>query len=243
MTLSLSGLSKAQTILPVPAESFDEALSAEPAFDPADELIDSDEGDLNLPPEVIEQSPTLQQWMEEIPNVREDIRNDPSFVTRLQVGYSTFPSSNGEGGFWVGVEDVFIGETPLTVSADYEQTFEGDRTSYGADLHYYVLPLGGYFNLSPILGYRHADSGSDYDIDGANLGIRLRVVPSRTGAADITLDQSWVVGGDDTLSRTQLNFGYAVTDQLRLSTDLAWQGTDSFGDSRVGVNLEWYWDR
>lgn len=194
---------------------------------------------LNLTPEVIEQSPVLQRWIEEVPNVRDDIQNDPSFVTRLQVGYSFFPSSDGTSGFLIGVEDVFIRDTPLTVSADYQQNFEGDRQSFGTDLHYYVLPLGGYINVAPTVGYRHAASGDDYNIDGANLGVRLRFVPSRTGAADFTVDQSWVVGGSEGLSITQLNFGYAITQDLRLSTDLAWQSTADEGDSRVGINLEW----
>ena len=194
---------------------------------------------LNLTPEVIEQSPVLQRWIEEVPDIRADIRNDPSFVTRVQVGYSYFPSSGGTGGFLVGVEDVFIGDTPLTVSADYQQNFSGDRLSFGTDVHYYVLPLGGYVNVAPTVGYRYAEADDDYSVSGANLGIRLRVVPSRSGAADFTLDQSWVVGDSEGLSVTQLNFGYAVTRNLRVSTDLAWQSTADEGDSRVGVNLEW----
>lgn len=194
---------------------------------------------LNLTPEVIDQSPVLQRWIEEVPDVRADIRNDPSFVTRLQVGYSFFPSSDGTSGFLVGVEDVFIGETPLTLSADYQQNFKGDRQSFGTDLHYYVLPLGSYVNVAPTVGYRYAESGNDYSVSGANIGIRLRFVPSRTGAADLTVDQSWVVAGSEGLSVTQLNFGYAVTQNLRLSTDLEWQSTAGEGDSRVGINLEW----
>ncbi|MEL6856451.1 MAG: hypothetical protein AAFO83_15290, partial [Cyanobacteria bacterium J06607_13] len=117
--------------------------------------------------------------------------------------------------------------------------FEGDRTAYGANLHYYFFPLGDYFNLSPILGYRHAESAEDYNIDGAQVGIRVRVVPSRTGAADFTVDQSWIVGDSETLNVTHLNFGYAITQRLRLSTDLEWQSTSDEGDSRVGLNLEW----
>ncbi len=194
---------------------------------------------LNLTPEVIEQSPVLQRWLEEVPDVRADIRNDPSFVTRIQAGYSYFPSSDGTSGFLVGVEDVFIGDTPLTVSADYQQNFEGDRQSFGTDLHYYILPLGGYINVAPIVGYRYAESGNDYSISGANVGVRLRVVPSRTGAADFTVDQSWVVGDSEGLSVTQLNFGYAIAQNLRISTDLEWQSTADAGDSRVGLNLEW----
>ncbi|MEL6856563.1 MAG: hypothetical protein AAFO83_15880 [Cyanobacteria bacterium J06607_13] len=231
--------------------SFPSTAADLPAINASDESDASDESSadgpaeemptapLNLTPEVIEQSPVLQRWLESVPDIREDIRRDPSFVTRLQLGYSYFPSSDGAGGFFVGVEDLFIGQTPLTLSADYQQNFEGDRTAYGADLHYYLFSLGGYFNLSPILGYRHADAAEDYSIDGANVGFRIRVVPSRTGAADFTIDQSWIVGDSETLNVTHLNFGYAITQKLRLSTDLEWQSTSDEGDSRVGLNLEW----
>ena len=200
---------------------------------------------LNLTPEVIEQSPVLQRWLESIPNVQSDIRNEPSFTTRIQAGYAFFPSSNSTGGFVVAVDDVFLGDTPLTMSADYQQNFtDGSssadyRLAYGADLHYYILPLGGYFNVSPIVGYRHAESGDDYSVDGAQLGVRARFVPSRTGAADITLDQSWIVGGSESLNITQLNLGYAITQNLRLGADFEWQSTQDEGDSRVGINLEW----
>ena len=208
------------------------------------ESIDSpieSESELNLSPEVIEQSPVLQRWLESVPNLSDDIRNDPSFVTRVQAGYSYFPSSDSTSGFVIGIEDLFIGQTPLTVSADYQQNFRGDRQAYGADLHYYVLPLGGYVNLSPIVGYRYAKAANDYSVSGANVGVRLRVVPSRTGTADLTLDQSWIVGDSEGLSITQVNLGYALTQDFRLSTDLEWQSTADEGDSRVGVNLEWFY--
>lgn len=203
----------------------------------------SDGEALNLTPEVIEQSPVLQRWIEAVPDIRADIRNDPSFVTRLYAGYSVFPSSDNTSGFVVGIEDLFIADTPLTLSADYQQNIDSNvtnrRQAYGADLHYYLLPLGDYFNVAPTLGYRYAESGTDYAVSGANVGVRLRFVPSRTGAADITLDQSWIVGDSEGLSITQINVGYAVTKDLRLSTDLEWQRTADEGDSRVGINLEW----
>lgn len=198
---------------------------------------------LDVAPDATNQSPVLQRWMQSVPDVRADIRNDPSFTTRTYAGYSIFPSSNGTGGFVIGVEDWFIGSLidspPLTVSADYQQNFDGDRQAYGADLHYYVLPLGGYFNVAPTLGYRHAKSADDYSVSGANVGLRLRFVPSRTGAADLTLDQSWILGDRDRLSITQLTLGYAVSQNLRISTDLEWQRTADEGDSRVGINWEW----
>lgn len=230
---------------PLPRQSLAqlESMPASPTAPNAQDLP----APLNLSPEVIEQSPVLQRWLESVPDVRSDIRNDPSFTTRIQAGYTFFPSSDGTGGFIIAVDDWFLGDTPLTVSADYQRNFERDsaltasnkREAYGADLHYYLFPLGGYFNAAPTLGYRSATSGDDYSVNGANVGVRLRFVPSRTGAADITLDQSWIVGDSEGLSITQFNVGYAITQDLRLSTDLEWQSTADEGDSRVGLNLEW----
>ena len=64
---------------------------------------------LELAPGVLEQSPVLQRWNEEIPNVLSDIRHDPSFRTRLRLNYSEFPSTDRVGGLQVGVSDWFIG--------------------------------------------------------------------------------------------------------------------------------------
>ncbi|MGD1898007.1 MAG: hypothetical protein ACFB16_13760 [Phormidesmis sp.] len=236
----------AEPVAPVDPNSVDstveQPVETAPSVEPAAETSGDKNATttpLNLPPERVEQSPVLQRWLESVPNVQSDIRNDSSFNTRIQAGYTFFPSSEGTGGFIVGVDDIFLGETPLTVSADYQQNFEGDRTAYGTDLHYYVLPLGSYFNFSPILGYRYAESAEDYRIDGAHLGVRARFVPSRTSAADITVDQSWIVGDSESLNITQINLGYAITKDLRLSTDFEWQSTRDEGDSRVGLNLEW----
>ncbi|MFK8185543.1 MAG: hypothetical protein AB8B99_19375 [Phormidesmis sp.] len=232
-----SMLAQSEASPPAAAEILIEPV---PSRDPVRALEDET---LNLTPEVIEQSPVLQRWLEDVPDIRDDIRNDPSFVTRFYAGYSFFPSSDSTSGFAVGIEDLFIADTPLTFSADYQQNVDSNvtnrRQAYGADLHYYLFPLGDYFNVAPTVGYRYAESGTDYALSGANVGIRLRFVPSRTGAADVTLDQSWVVGDSEGLSITHLNVGYAVTKDLRISTDLEWQSTADEGDSRVGINLEW----
>lgn len=140
---------------------------------------------LDLSPEIIEGSPVLQQWLRQVPNVLADIANDPSFRTRLRLGYSQFPSTGQAGGVNVGVEDVFIGRTGLTVSSEYQAVFNGDasgkdfvlRTGWGADLRYYVRPLGSYVNVAPVVGYRHLET-NQYSTDGVNLGLRLLLVLS-----------------------------------------------------------------
>jgi hypothetical protein len=194
---------------------------------------------LNLDPSILENSPVLQRWLQEIPDVRSDIRHDPSFRTRLRIGYSQFPSTDDASGFHVGVEDVFVGRTGLTWSADYQQSFDGDRQAYGSDLHYYVLPLGSYVNVAPLVGYRHLET-DDYQTDGVNLGLRLMLALSRTGAADISLTQSWVSpGADEEVGITTLSVGYAITRDLRLSADLQKQNSSQSKDSRIGIGLEW----
>ena len=195
--------------------------------------------ELELSPEIIENSPVLQRWLEEVPNVLEDIRNDPSFRTRLRLGYSNFPSNDDASGINVGVEDVFIGRSGLTVSGDYQASFNGDRQNFGADLRYYVLPLGSYVNVAPLVGYRNIES-NDYSTDGINVGARLMLALSRTGAADVSLTQSFVSpGSSDEVGITTLSFGYAVTRNLRLSTDLQKQNSREEKDSRVGIVVEW----
>ncbi len=138
----------------------------------------------------------------------------------MRLGYSQFPSTNQAEGWNVGVEDVFVGQSGLTISGDYQASFNNRQEAWGTDLRYYVLPLGGYFNIAPVLGYRHLET-SRYSTDGLNAGLRLLLVPSRTGAADISLTQSWVApGSNDEVGLTTLSFGYALTHHLRLSTDL-----------------------
>lgn len=192
--------------------------------------------ELDLSPEIIKGSPVLQRWLRRVPNVLEDIVNEPGFRTRLRLGYSQFPSTAG----WnVGVEDLFIGRSGLTVSGEYQGTFDGDRTAWGADLHYYVRPLGSYINIAPLVGYRNLATNR-YSTEGVNLGARLLLVLSRGGAADISLTQSWVAPGtDEEVGLTTLSVGYALTHNVRLSTDIQQQNARQHKDSRVGIVLEW----
>ena len=195
--------------------------------------------ELDLSPEIIEHSPVLQRWLKKVPNVLDEIRHDPSFRTRVRVGYSQFPSTGQAAGFNVGVEDVFIGSTGLTVSGDYQRSFNGKRESYGTDVRYYVLPLGSYVNFAPQVGYRNLTTGN-FSTDGVNVGARLMLALSRTGAADVSLTQSFVSPGSrDEVGITTLSFGYAVTHNLRVSTDIQKQNSREEKDSRVGIVLEW----
>ena len=193
---------------------------------------------LDIPDRVIQESPTLQRWLKEVPDVLEDIRHDPSFRTRLRFGFITFPSTDDAAGINLGIEDIFINRTGLTISADYQFAFNGNRNAVGADLHYFLLPLGSYINVAPLLGYRYVQS-NDFNTDGLHVGLRLMLAFSRTGAGDISLSQSFISpGGNEEVGITSLSFGYGVTSKLRLSTDLEWQNSIEDNDRRAGINLE-----
>ncbi|MBE9042905.1 hypothetical protein IQ255_00545 [Pleurocapsales cyanobacterium LEGE 10410] len=212
------------------------SLASLPATAQTKDLTESDR--LDIPERVIEESPTLQRWLKEVPDVLEDIRQDPSFRTRLRLGFTTFPSNGDAAGINVGIEDIFIERTGLTISTDYQTAFNGDRLAVGADLHYFLLPLGNYVNFAPLVGYRYFQS-NDFNTDGLHLGLRLMLAFSRTGAGDISLSQSFVSpGGNEEVGITSLSVGYAVTSKLRLSTDLEWQNSIEDNDNRAGINLE-----
>lgn len=206
---------------------------------PQPEKTDNAAETLDLEPKIIENSPVLQRWQRQIPNVLEEIENDPSFRTRLRLGSAYFPSQEQAGGVNIGFEDLFIGRSRLTVSGEYQMAFRAENISYGGDLHYYLRPLGSYINIAPLVGYRHLQT-DEYSTDGVNVGARLMLVLSRGGAADISLTQSWVAPGTaEEVGLTTLSFGYAVTRNLRLSTDIQKQNSRQSKDSRVGIVLEW----
>lgn len=193
---------------------------------------------LDIPEKVIEESPTLQRWLIEVPDVLEDIRHDPSFDTRFRLGFTTFPSNNDAVGINIGIEDIFIGRTGLTFSADYQSAFNGDRNAFGTDLYYFLFPLGSYINFAPLIGYRYVQS-NDFNTDGLHIGLRLMLALSRTGAGDISLSQSFISPGSEAeVGITSLSVGYAVTPNLRLSTDLEWQNSLENNDNCAGINLE-----
>jgi hypothetical protein len=194
---------------------------------------------LDLSPEAIEKSPVLQRWLKGIPNVLEEIQNDPSFRTRVRLGYTQFPSSGHVGGLSVGVDNLFVGKTGLTLSGDYQTSFSQTRQAGGANLQYYILPLGGYVNVAPVVGYRYIQT-HNYSTDGVNVGVRLMLVLSRTGAADISVTQSFMSpGSSNEVGITSLSVGYAVTKHLRLSADIQEQNSIAAKDSQVGILLEW----
>lgn len=238
-----------QQNLPLPAELISSLQTAtiQPSVDWIQTLAQATEAKPEATPaakseESDRSSPVLEKWEKKIPNVLEDIKRDPSFRTRARLGLSYFPSTFDSLGWNVGVEDIFlakIGATGLTLSGDYQATFTGKRKAGGADLRYYLLPLGGYFNLAPVLGYRYLETPR-YITDGLNVGFRVQAVLSRTGGADISLTQTWVdPQQSDEVGVTKLSFGFALTHNLRVSTDIEKQNSKQKKDTRYGISMEW----
>ncbi|WP_414623568.1 hypothetical protein [Calothrix sp. CCY 0018] len=162
-----------------------------------------------------------------------DIKNEPSFRTRLRLGYSQL---YGDAGV-IGFEDVFIIDK-FTVSGEYQKAFNNNFENYGAELNYYLLPLGGYLNFSPLIGYRNLET-SDYSTSGVNLGVKLLLILSRGGGADIAFTRSWVVGTESEVTLTKLSASYAVTNNLRFSTELGEQKVSGSKERQVGFFVEW----
>ncbi len=216
------------------------AMAQEATTDKTEENNSADEktNQIDIPSEVIEDSPVLQDWLKEVPNVLEEIKHDPAFATRFRLGFTWFSSTDDATGLNVGFEDIFIGRTGLTLSADYQTAFNGDRNAAGADLHYFLFPLGNYINFAPQVGYRYVQS-NDFSTDGVHIGGRLMLSFSRNGGGDISVSQSFISpGGSEEVGITSLSIGYAATSYLRLSGDIEQQNSIEDEDNRFGLNLE-----
>ncbi|MBD2329900.1 hypothetical protein [Alkalinema sp. FACHB-956] len=192
---------------------------------------------LDVDSTLLQQSPTLRKWLNDRPNVLNSIRQEPSFRTRLRVGYTHFA---GAGAGWtIGLEDWRIAHSPITVSAQYSKSGNGESEMVGSDLHLYLRPLGSYVNVAPVVGYRSLRTIADRT-DGWAIGGRFLLVPSRGGGSDLILQQTWVNPGTvDEVGIGQITVGYAVTPQLRVAAEFErWRGR-SIRDHRIGIGLEW----
>ncbi len=194
-------------------------------------------GQIDIDPEIIKGSPVLQRWLKQIPDVGAEIQNDPSFRPRVRIGYSQYPANGQAGGWDASVKEVLLDRSGIALNADYHG--RGNRSSYGIEANYYVLPLGGYFNVAPVVGYRKIDTDA-YQRDGLNVGAKLLLVPARGGGGDIALQQTWLrLGTAEEVGISSISTGYALTNQLRLSGEIQWQNSREIQESRVGIGLEW----
>lgn len=191
-------------------------------------------------PANIKDSPTLEKWRQQIPDVAIDMANDPAFRPRLRVGYRSFgDESTHPTGWQVGLEELRLGNTRATFSANYSSNACGTDRTLAADLHYSLMPLGKTLQIAPTLGYRRLTVNDDATT-GINLGWRTRLILSRRSGADITLDQSWVApGSDEETGLSTLSLGYAVTKNIRIATDWQRQQSRQRKDDRFGIAIEW----
>lgn len=190
-------------------------------------------------PPVGDRSAVLRRWSQGVPDLGAEIENEPSLPTRWRLGYGQFPSTNHATGVILGVEDLYLGGR-WAIRGDLQMGFDNRRTGLGADLLYYLRPLGHYVNVSPLVGYRHIRTGS-WATGGVNVGAQAVLALSRGGAADLTLRQSFVSpgAGDREVGIGTLGVGYGITPRQRLAVEFQWERSTVKKDSRVGLFWEW----
>lgn len=191
--------------------------------------------DLEIDRQVIESSPVLQRWLDKPPDLLEDIYNTPSFNTKLGISLT---SRNNSLGVEAGVEDLFVGQSPLTLSGRYQTEFSGRESELQANFRYYVLPLGSYWNIAPIVGYRQFNQLDRPQISGLDLGLQGILVLS-PHSSDLRLSHTFTSpSGNLEMSTTALSTSYAITNNLRFGTKIEWRRSPLIYDSRVGFLFE-----
>jgi len=191
--------------------------------------------ELELERQVIESSPVLRRWLENPPDLLDDIYKTPSFNPKLRVGMT---SRNNSLGIEAGFEDLFVGSTPLTVSGSYQTELSGRESEIEAHLRYYVLPLGSYWNLAPIVGYRQFNQMEQPQISGLDIGLQGILVLS-PHSSDLRLSHTFTdPTGYREMSTTTLSASYAITNNMRLGTKIEWRRSPLSYDSRIGILLE-----
>lgn len=191
--------------------------------------------ELEIDRQIIERSPVLRRWLEKPPDLLEDIYNTPSFDKKLRIGLT---SRNNSLGMEAGFEDLFVGQSPLTVSGSYQTEFSGRESEIQANLRYYLLPLGSYWNIAPIVGYRQFNQFERPQIAGLDVGLQGVLVLS-PHSSDLRLSHTFTApSGNLEMSVTTLSTSYAITNNLRLGTKIEWRRSPLIYDSRVGFLLE-----
>jgi hypothetical protein len=197
--------------------------------------VRADSKDLKLDQEIIKNSPVLQRWLVNPPDILSDIYNTPSFSAKIRLGLTARDQSLG---FDLGLSDLFLGQSSLTISANYQHEFSGQETDLNTDLKYYLLPLGGYFNIAPQIGYRYIDFFGE-NVSGVDVGLQGILVLS-PHSSDIRLSQTFTAPRSDReTSITTLSTSYALTNKLSIGSNIQWRRSPVRSDSRVGFYLEW----
>ena len=194
--------------------------------------------ELDLEPSIVEESPVLQRWSRETPDLLEEIRTEPIVPTRLEAGVADF---DDEFGLRLAIEDFYPGRTQLSLMGDYWQSLESDAVSWGARLRFFLRPLGKRLNVSPVVGYRNI-ARSDFTRDGVIAGGRLQVALSPGGGADASVAQLFLrPGSDREVGLTLFSAGYALSDKIRLSATLQRTRSNRGRETDASIGLAWIW--
>ncbi|MCJ2541785.1 hypothetical protein JX360_02505 [Synechococcus bigranulatus str. 'Rupite'] len=190
--------------------------------------------DLGLDGQVVEDSPVLRRWLQNPPNLLDEIRNTPVVPTRLQ---ANFESSS----HWrIGLQDLRLADR-LTLSGDYRQSSQDpDMRQYGSEIRYFLAPMGSLFNLAPQLGYRALEQ-ENRSLSGVSYGA-FAVLALAPGAADLTGSYSWVAPrepqeGQATLA--EVTAAYAISPSFRLSARYSLRNSTLTRESSLGFGVEW----
>ncbi len=203
---------------------------AEPVTDIPAQLEDVESAN-GLDAELVDSSPVLQRWLEETPNLLDEIRNTPAVPFRLRGGLA----SNRE--WTAGAEDIPLYDR-LTLSGDYRAAFdEQSDIEFGASLRYYLLRRGSYFNIAPQLGFRHLDL-ADNLTEGVLVGL-VGTIALAPGTADLVVTYGLL----DPLASDEATLGsvttaYHLSPELRIAGQVNWRNTINQNDIAVGVLLE-----
>ncbi len=204
------------------------SLSLDPTLLALDPSSDS-----TLDAALLEASPTLRRWLEQPPDLLEEIRNRPLIQPRIQASLGTDTWS-------VGLEDLPLFDR-LTVSGDYQQflnTPSGTEQQFGSSLRYYLAPLGSQVNVAPVVGYRHLE-GAERSWGTVQWGAHAVLIPA-PGAADLTLSYSWLHPPDESISTlVQLTTAYTLMPALRLGARYRYESSRLDQEATFGLVLEW----
>ncbi len=190
--------------------------------------------DLGLDGQILEDSPVLRRWLQNPPNLLEEIRNTPILPTRLQAGFES--SSHWR----VSLQDLRLADR-LTLSGDYRQSSQDpEARQYGSEMRYFLAPMGSTFNLAPQLGYRALEQ-ENRSLSGVSYGA-FAVLALAPGAADLTGSYSWVAPqepeeGQATLA--ELTAAYAISPSFRLSARYSLRNSTLTRESSLGFGVEW----
>ncbi|MFN3927378.1 MAG: hypothetical protein ACK4QL_08655 [Pseudanabaenaceae cyanobacterium] len=191
---------------------------------------------IDIDPRVIEGSSVLQRWLNNPPDLLEDIYNYPSFSTKFRLG---FISRDNRLGLDIGAEDIFLGRSPLTISGSYQTLLPTPEASWDIKARYYLLPLGSYWNVAPQVGYRQVNTAEGRSLAGLEVGLQA-VLALSPRSSDLRISHSFTnLGTDQELSVTALTASYALGRHFWLGSTIEWRRSPLQSDSRVGFSLQW----